>query len=112
MLRWYTGRVTYESHKINPEFDWQRIFHDRIIRDDEEYKIKTRYIQKNPLKWKEDEFYGHLAMKKLQECSCLKPRLRDAINRVYTTTFFYSRRDKSHLYNHHADLLLGSQSNV
>ena len=57
MLRWYTGRVSYESHKINPEFNWQRRFHDRIIRDAEEYKIKTRYIQNNPLKWNEDEFY-------------------------------------------------------
>jgi len=57
MIRWYTGRVSYESHKLNTDFNWQRRFDDRIIRDSEEYKIKTRYIQQNPLNWKEDEFY-------------------------------------------------------
>jgi putative transposase len=57
VIRWYTGRVSYESHKINPEFNWQRRFHDRIIRDIDEYKTKTRYIRNNILNWKEDEFY-------------------------------------------------------
>ncbi len=57
VIRWYTGRVSYEAHKINPDFDWQKRFNDRIIRDAEEYKIKTRYILQNPLNWKEDEFF-------------------------------------------------------
>ena len=57
VIRWYTGRVSYESHKINPEFNWQRGFHDRIIRDRDEYITKTRYIQHNILNWKEDDFY-------------------------------------------------------
>lgn len=57
MIRWYTGRVSYESHKINSDFHWLGRFHDRIIRDAVEYKIKTRYIQKNILNWKEDEFH-------------------------------------------------------
>src|SRR5258706_6729917 len=42
LIRWYTGRVSYEAHKINPDFNWQRRFDDRIIRDSKEYKIKTR----------------------------------------------------------------------
>jgi len=57
VIRWYTGRVSYESHKINPEFNWQRRFNDRIIRDINEYKTKTRYIQNNISNWQEDEFY-------------------------------------------------------
>ena len=57
VIRWYTGRVSFESHKINPDFNWQRRFDDQIIRDSDDYKIKTRYIQKNPSNWKEDEFY-------------------------------------------------------
>jgi hypothetical protein len=57
VIRWYTGRVTYEAHKTNPDFNWQRRFHDRIIRDPEEFKIKAEYIQQNILNWKEDEFY-------------------------------------------------------
>ena len=57
MLRWYTGRVSYEAHKINPDFGWHKRFHDRIIRDPKEYKIKERYIRNNPSNWKEDEYY-------------------------------------------------------
>lgn len=57
MIRWYTGRVSYEAHKINPDFNWHRRFHDHIIRDVSEYRIKSRYIQQNPLNWKEDELY-------------------------------------------------------
>jgi REP element-mobilizing transposase RayT len=57
MIRWYTGRVSYEAHKMNPDFNWQRRFDDRIIRDSKEYEIKTRYIQNNIMNWKEDEFY-------------------------------------------------------
>lgn len=57
VIRWYTGRVSFEAHKIVPEFNWQRRFNEQIIRDEEEYEIKIRYIQNNPLKWKEDEFY-------------------------------------------------------
>jgi hypothetical protein len=56
MLRWYTGRVSYEAHKINPDFGWHKRFHDRIIRDPEEYRIKERYIRNNPSNWKEDEY--------------------------------------------------------
>jgi REP element-mobilizing transposase RayT len=36
---------------------WHTSFHDRIIRDEEEYKIKWRYIDENPVKWAEDEYY-------------------------------------------------------
>ena len=57
MLRWYTGRVSFEAHKINPDFDWHGRFDDRIIRDAKEYKIKTRYIQQNPGNWGKDESY-------------------------------------------------------
>lgn len=56
ILRWYTGRVSYEAHKINPDFGWHKRFHDRIIRDPKEYKIKERYIRNNPSNWKEDEY--------------------------------------------------------
>lgn len=39
-----------------PKFQWQRSFHDRIIRNKNEYiKIKN-YIQNNPMKWENDMF--------------------------------------------------------
>ena len=34
---------------------WQPRFHDRIIRDEEEYEQKANYIKKNPENWKEGE---------------------------------------------------------
>ena len=36
---------------------WQRSYNDRIIRDEEEYQSKWRYIEENPARWTEDEFY-------------------------------------------------------
>jgi REP element-mobilizing transposase RayT len=36
---------------------WHTSFHDRIIRDKEEYEQKWRYIDNNPVNWAEDEFY-------------------------------------------------------
>jgi REP element-mobilizing transposase RayT len=36
---------------------WQKLFHDRIIRNEEEYQNKWRYIDENPARWTEDEFY-------------------------------------------------------
>lgn len=56
ILRWYKGRVTFEARKINPDFSWQTRFHDRIIRDKNEWYAKTNYIKNNPENWREDEF--------------------------------------------------------
>ena len=46
---------------IVPDFEksiWQRSFHDHIIRNLDDYQIIWNYINTNPLKWKEDCFYG------------------------------------------------------
>lgn len=37
---------------------WQKSFHDHIIRDEREYEKIYAYIETNPLKWREDCFYG------------------------------------------------------
>ena len=39
---------------------WQKLYHDRIIRDKEEYLDKWQYIEDNPIKWNEDEDYVNL----------------------------------------------------
>ena len=57
VLRWYKGRVTFESHKISPAFKWQARFHDHIIRDEKAFQNITKYIEENPLNWNEDKFY-------------------------------------------------------
>jgi len=36
---------------------WQERFHDRIIRNEEEYRIRWRYIDENPAKWAEDDYF-------------------------------------------------------
>ena len=40
---------------------WQRNFYEHIIRNDESYLEISEYIQTNPLKWQEDEYYNSSA---------------------------------------------------
>jgi putative transposase len=51
---------TFSSRSINQKypdglFQWQRSFHDRVIRDKGELTAITRYIVENPRHWSEDE---------------------------------------------------------
>ena len=36
---------------------WQRSYHDHIIRGEEDYLNHLRYIENNPIKWSEDNYY-------------------------------------------------------
>ena len=36
---------------------WQDSFYDHVIRDEADYLIKWNYIEENPEKWAEDEYY-------------------------------------------------------
>lgn len=36
---------------------FQCSFYDHIIRDDEDYLTKAKYIEENPAKWAEDKYY-------------------------------------------------------
>jgi putative transposase len=58
ILRGFKSSVTVESRKINPNFSWQSRFHDRIIRDKDEWYAKTNYIKNNPKNWVDDEFHN------------------------------------------------------
>ena len=60
VMRWFTGRVSFEAHKIDPQFNWQRRFHDHIVRDIEEFRSISRYIIRNPVNWEKDQFYWAL----------------------------------------------------
>ncbi|WP_430932173.1 transposase [Saccharicrinis sp. 156] len=59
IIRWYKGRVTFESRKIHADFAWQSRFHDHIVRDDISYQRIKNYIINNPKKWDEDKFNGN-----------------------------------------------------
>ena len=50
------GMKSYVTKQIGFSF-WQRSFHDHIIRDKDDYEQKWQYIDENPAKWAEDEFY-------------------------------------------------------
>ena len=36
---------------------WQKLFHDHVIRAEQDYQKIWTYIDTNPVKWKEDCFY-------------------------------------------------------
>ena len=57
IIRWYKGRCSFESRKIDSNFGWQSRFHDHIIRNSNSFEIIQNYIVENPLKWKNDKFY-------------------------------------------------------
>ena len=51
--------VSKNIHEFSPDYVlWQRDYHDRIIRNDEEYLKIAEYIHNNPGKWEEDKYYN------------------------------------------------------
>jgi putative transposase len=54
IIRAFKSAVTKRIHPFAPDMDvWQRNFHDRIIRDQEELEYYRTYIRENPKRWKE-----------------------------------------------------------
>ena len=37
---------------------WQKSYYDHVIRDEQDYLIKWKYIDDNPSKWASDEYYS------------------------------------------------------
>jgi putative transposase len=56
IIRWYKGRTTYETRKIQADFAWQPRFYDIIIKNEESYFRISEYIKNNPSKWQKDGF--------------------------------------------------------
>ncbi|MDR2475854.1 MAG: hypothetical protein LBD45_08350 [Bacteroidales bacterium] len=57
IMRWYKGRVTFEIRPIHATFAWQTRFHDRVIRDNDEWQRISEYIYNNPRNWNDDELF-------------------------------------------------------
>jgi len=53
IIKQWKGAIT-KKIKFSP---WQKSFHDRIIRDEEEYYRIAEYIEDNPEKWVDDCYY-------------------------------------------------------
>nr|NQU93303.1 hypothetical protein [Bacteroidota bacterium] len=58
ILRGYKSAVAIQARQINPDFEWQKRFHDHIIRDDQSFNKIREYIRNNPKKWDNDRFNG------------------------------------------------------
>ena len=57
IVRSYKSALTKQIHEedeFSPEKIWQRSFHDRIIRNKEEWRRIHLYIEANPTNWQED----------------------------------------------------------
>jgi putative transposase len=50
-IRSFKSIVSKHAHKLNKDFQWQKLYHDRIIRDYEEFIRIKYYIQNNPKNW-------------------------------------------------------------
>ncbi len=48
IINHYKRICTISIRKINPNFSWQSMYHDRIIRNIDEYHRIRKYIMKNP----------------------------------------------------------------
>lgn len=58
IVRTFKASVTRECRRIGQnEFGWQRGYHDRIIRIEEELDRIRRYIEENPVKWELDPYH-------------------------------------------------------
>ena len=50
----FSSRRIHETDEFSPERIWQRGFHDRIIRNEDEWSRIHLYIESNPINWQED----------------------------------------------------------
>ncbi len=50
----FSSRRIHETDEFSPEKIWQRGFHDRIIRNEDEWNRIHLYIENNPINWQED----------------------------------------------------------
>lgn len=57
IMRGFKSAVTTQARLQNIAFDWQERFHDRVIRDDDEFRRIAAYIEQNPLNWKNDKMH-------------------------------------------------------
>ena len=65
VIRWFKYRTTLEYGRGVrtggwPRFEhrlWQRGFHDRVLRDEEEHAHARGYMARNPRQWREDRYH-------------------------------------------------------
>jgi hypothetical protein len=58
MVGSFKSAVTKYSNENKLPFEWQTRFHDRVIRDADEFHLIKNYIINNPDNWHDDKFYS------------------------------------------------------
>ena len=54
----YKSGVSRQVHKVYPDLKlWQKSFYDHVIRNEKEYQEIWKYIDENPVRWCDDEYY-------------------------------------------------------
>ncbi|RZJ63788.1 MAG: hypothetical protein EOO45_20170 [Flavobacterium sp.] len=57
IIRGFKSAVTKRAKFHDATFNWQTLYHDHIIRNEESLNMINRYIVENPIKWSQDKFY-------------------------------------------------------
>ncbi|MEM8896645.1 MAG: hypothetical protein AAGC85_01010 [Bacteroidota bacterium] len=57
IIRGFKSAVTKKARRLDSNFGWQARFHDRVIRNEDEYNRISTYIINNPLNWEKDRFF-------------------------------------------------------
>ena len=54
----YKSTVTRNAKRLGYEFEWQKLFYENIIRNEEAYNTISNYIDNNVKNWNKDRFYA------------------------------------------------------
>jgi putative transposase len=57
IMRGFKSAVTIQARTIDKNFGWQERYHDRIVRNREEFLRIVDYINKNVERWRDDRFH-------------------------------------------------------
>ena len=57
IIRGFKAAVTRKAKLYNPDFEWQPLYHDHIIRTAESFENISNYIICNPENWENDRFF-------------------------------------------------------
>ena len=58
VVNWYKRAVTVEVRRTEPTLTlWQRGYYDHVVRDERDMDRIREYIELNPGRWEDDEYY-------------------------------------------------------
>ncbi len=54
----YKSAVTKHARRLGYTFEWQRLYYDHLIQNENSFYHISNYIKRNVKKWEEDRFFG------------------------------------------------------